>query len=64
MTQPSCPNELVLSYEAVRLPHNVNITKSRGSLPPSEQTRERNRDRERGNGVCVCGGGVDEDVVD
>lgn len=24
-----CPNELVLSYEAVRLPLNVNITKQR-----------------------------------
>lgn len=50
------PNERVLSYEAVRLPHTVTVTKERTSaLPHSEQTRERDREMEDGG---VGGKGV------
>lgn len=50
------PNEQVLSYEAVRLPHTVTVTTERTSaLPRSEQTRERDREMEDGG---VGGKGV------
>lgn len=41
------PNELVLSYEAVRLPHTVNIIKERTSTTLRANMR-RNRCRKRG----------------
>lgn len=44
-----CPNERVLSYEAVRLPHTVNVTKERISVAP----RADKRNRQSGGGV-VC----------
>lgn len=59
-----CPNELVLSYEAVRLPHNVNITKQRISATLRADEKEIETERGRTGRVCWGGGGFDEDVVD
>lgn len=50
---PPCPNELVLSYEAVRLPHNKNITKERISVTvrADERTKWRDCRQRKGEGV-------------
>lgn len=58
-----CPNKLVLSYEAVRLPHTVNITKERTSATLRADMR-RNRFRKRGAMELCEGRECVEDVVD
>lgn len=50
---PPCPNELVLSYEAVRLPHNMTITKERISVTVRADERMKWREcrQQKGEGV-------------